>query len=214
MPLPTPPPSTPPIEASPIADLATLLSVRDELCALSAKAGLQGRTPEQRQRAGVTGTLGQMKQSFAILRFFQDNPRFRALFAAALPDQHRRATGVRLYAAQARQMMGRVRPALDAAVLLTEGRITDKNDRIEDACVAQWSDAGRSQGQRAVLESRFRDPLRLRELWAESADNRRARREQRKLLRRSARSEAQRLRVAPTETARLRDSAREPQGGK
>ena len=64
-----------------------------------------------------------------------------------------------------------------------------------------------------TLEGRFKDPMRLRQMAAESLEQRKARRQGRKLLRRGARAEAERLAKDQRDTAQLRQASTDKDRG-
>jgi hypothetical protein len=204
MPLSTTTPGSDPILATDLAPKATLEACRNTLAEAPHRANLLRMTQAERGATGVTGTRSQIRLSFTILRFYQENPQLLPLFETAQPGRHRYLTGARLFAAQGRQVVSRLQAGLGATELLLRGRLTEDNDRIEDCYTALWSDPATPPERRTVLETRFKDPMRLRQLFQESLEQKKTRRDERKLLRAAARNEADRLRQAPKDAAQLR----------
>lgn len=198
------PPTTPPVVSIDVGSKEDLQRGRDQIAILPEQAGLLQPGPEDSRSAGVVGTRAQTRQSFAILRFHQENPDLAPLFKEVQPERHRYFTGLRLYAGQARAVAEQVQEALEGADLWLRAQVTEDNDRIEDHFTQKWSDPQTPAAERVTLEGRFRDPLRLRQMAAESLEQRRARRQGRRLLRRGARAEAERLVTDQRDTAQLR----------
>lgn len=212
MPLTIPRPPQGPLETTRI-ELGTkeaFLQQRDALGQAPDRLGLISPRAGADKSAGPTGTRAQTRQSFSILRFYQENPDLAPFFQEAEPERHRYFTGVRLYAAQARSVMERVQVGIEAAAVLTKGQVTEDVDLIEDHLSARWRDPQVAFQDRLWLEQRIDDPTQLRRLTEESEAEKRTRRQGRKLLRARARGEAQTLR----EERRDREALRSKGGGR